>query len=479
MEKLKNKQTKIIFIVVSILLIMPSIIYMIQNKTLLGFNKYYNFFITDKISKTISTYIYLCLLGLMIISYYKLIQNKKEFKNIKEFLKYVIIISCIFLFIIPWTSSDIFYYMGVGELDSVYGQNPYYVTIRKFSKENEKNLKNDSILKQGNTNVWANTTVVYGPIAQLIFKICATLSFKNINVCWLIFKLINLLVHITNCYLIYKLTGKLKFSIIYGLNPFVLLEFLGMLHNDIIVVFFVLLTLYFLTKKKNIYFSLICLALATGIKYFTVLLLPIVIFYYIGEEEKISIKILKCIKYGIIFFVIIGIEYIPYFENIEVILAMISQTTRYAKSIYSAMLIINKDFMEIVRAAMMTLFVYCFVLKCFKFLFNKNNSIMKMLRKYNTTLILFLLILTNCQQWYIVWLFATIMWQKPKMIKNIIWVSLITEFANSIYMFKREIYIYDLYYVAIIIIMLLLAQGYAHIKADEDRSNQIGKTSVN
>ena len=42
MEKLKNKQTKIIFIVVSILLIMPSIIYMIQNKTLLGFNKYYN-----------------------------------------------------------------------------------------------------------------------------------------------------------------------------------------------------------------------------------------------------------------------------------------------------------------------------------------------------------------------------------------------------------------------------------------------------
>lgn len=141
MEKLKNKQTKIIFIVVSILLIMPSIIYMIQNRTLLGFNKYYNFFITDKISKTISTYIYLCLLGLMIISYYKLIQNKKEFKNIKEFLKYVIIISCIFLFMIPWTSSDIFYYMGVGELDSVYGQNPYYVTIRKFSKENEKKFK--------------------------------------------------------------------------------------------------------------------------------------------------------------------------------------------------------------------------------------------------------------------------------------------------------------------------------------------------
>ena len=466
MEKLKNKHTKLIFIMASILLSIPSIIYMIQNKTLLGFNKYYNFFITDKINKTISTYIYLGLLGLMIILYYKMIQNKKEFKDIKAFLKYVVIISCIFLFMIPWTSSDIFYYMGVGEIDSVYGQNPYYVTIRKFSNENEEKLESDSILKQGNANVWADTTVVYGPIAQLIFKICTAISFKNINMCWLIFKLINVLVHIFNCYLIYKLTGKLKFSIIYGLNPFVLLEFVGMIHNDIIVVFFVLLTLYFLYKKKNIYFSLICLALATGIKYFTVLLLPIVIFYYIGEE-KISIKILKCIKYGLIFFTIIGIEYIPYFENIDVILAMMSQTTRYAKSIHSALFIINEDVMQVVRISLITLFVYCFMAQCLKFLFDKNNSIMKMLRKYNTTLILFLLILTNCQQWYIIWLFATIMWQKPKMIKNILWVSLITEFANSIYMIKREGFIYDLYYVTIIIIMLLLAQGYAHIKADE------------
>lgn len=146
---------------------------------------------------------------------------------------------------------------------------------------------------------------------------------------------------------------------------------------------------------------------------------------------------------------------------------MMSQTTRYAKSIHSALFIINEDVMQVVRASLITLFIYYFVIQCLKFLFDKNNSIMKMLRKYNTTLILFLLILSNCQQWYIVWLFATIMWQKPKMIKNIIWVSLITEFANSIYMFNREVGIYDLYYVAIIIIMLLLAQGYAHIKADE------------
>lgn len=33
---------------------------------------------------------------------------------------------------LPWTSSDVFYYMGVGELDGVYNQNPYYVTMKDY-----------------------------------------------------------------------------------------------------------------------------------------------------------------------------------------------------------------------------------------------------------------------------------------------------------------------------------------------------------
>lgn len=126
---------------------------------------------------------------------------------------------------LPWTSTDIFYYMGVGELDAVYRENPYYVTMQEFYEKNPQVIENDSILKQGVNSVWANTTVVYGPIAQMIFKTCALISFKNIDICFFIFKLIHIIVHTVNCYLIYKITHKKKFSAIYGLNPFVLLEF--------------------------------------------------------------------------------------------------------------------------------------------------------------------------------------------------------------------------------------------------------------
>lgn len=477
--KKNNKLDKIIFVIVSILFIIPSIIYIIQKRTVLGFNLYYNFFITEKINKTVSTIIYLILFGVLTISYLRMIKNKKYFKDIKELLKYITIISSIFIFMLPWTSSDIFYYMGVGELDFVYKQNPYYITMKDYYEQNPESINNDSIFEQGVNNFWAKTTVVYGPIAQTIFKICSAISFKNLNICLLVFKIVNLIIHIANCYLIFKLTRKLKFSIIYGLNPFVLLEFLGMGHNDIIVVFFILLTLYYLIKKKNIYLSIVFLALATGIKYFTVLLLPIVILYHFRKETKISKRILRCIQYGVMFFCILIVEYISYFQNIEVILAILPQTAKYSKSIYSAMAIVDSCLMTILRAILSIVFFYYYIVCCLKMLFAKDNNIMKMLRKYNTGLILFILILTNCQQWYIVWLFATIMWQRPNTIRNIIGVSLATEIANSIYMFKSEFYIYDVYYIEIIACVLILWYVYTNKKYFKDGRNQIEKASIN
>ena len=78
---------------------------------------------------------------------------------------------------------------------------------------------------------------------------------KNINICLFIFKLLNVIIHISNCYLIYKISKKQIFSIIYGLNPFILIECIGNVHNDVLIVFLVLLSIYFLLKKKNILFK--------------------------------------------------------------------------------------------------------------------------------------------------------------------------------------------------------------------------------
>ena len=298
--------------------------------------------------------------------------------------------------------------------------------------------------------------MVYGPIAQLIFKICTLISMKNINLCLIIFKVLNLVIHMSNCYLIYKISGKKQFSIIYGLNPFILLECIGNVHNDIILVFFVLLALYFVTKKKNIYISILFLALATGIKYFTILLLPIIIMYYFRDEKRIEIRFLKCIQFGILFLVIFALEYILYFKDLQVILGMFTQMNRYAKSIYSVLLQKNKQTMIVIRTIIIYVFFIYYIKFCIDLITEKDIKLYKIMRKYNLSLVLAILVLTNCQQWYLVWLFATIMWQKSDMIKNIIGISAITEIANSTYMFIFESYTFDCYYVGTIIILSIL-----------------------
>ena len=473
---MKNKIIKILFIILSILIVMPSIIYMAQNKTVMGFDTYYNFFINKESNKALSTIIYLILFVALMALYVTLIRKKEQFKDIKQILKYVAIISIIFVIMLPWTSSDIFYYMGVGELDSQYGQNPYYVTMKEYygktqkSMDTEQNINNekevdDDILKQGANGYWSNTTVVYGPIAQLIFKICTAISFKNIDVCLLIFKILNVIVHLANCYLIYKLSNK-KFALIYGVNPFALLEFLGNVHNDIIVVFFVLLTLCFMRKHKLLP-SLVSLALATGIKYFTILLLPVVIIYHFRDESKLSIRFLRCFQYGILFLIIFALEYTLYFRDFQVIFAMFAQTSKYSKSLYSVLTQKNESVMIVVKNVLRIVFIGHYLKFCIDLITSKNIRLYKALRKYNTSLILFLLILTSFQQWYLVWLFATMMWQKTKTIRNIIALTATTEIATSIYMFKSEWFIYDIYFVGIIICLFMMWQIY---EGDKEKS---------
>lgn len=452
---MKNKTIKISFIILNILFAIPSIIYWIRNKTVMNFNTYYNFFINEQTNKIWVTIIYLILFISIFVIYLIIIKKKDLFKNIKQVLLYIGLISIIYTIILPWTSSDIFYYMGVGELDGVYNQNPYYITMKQYYNENKQNIE-DEILEQGAKNYWSDTTVVYGPVAQLIFKINSTISLKNIDLSLFVYKLLNIIVHIGSSYLIYKLTKRKMFTIMYGLNPFILFEGIGNVHNDIIIVFFILLTLYFLIKKKNILLSIIFLAIATGIKYFTILLLPVIVLYHFRKEKNILKRIYKCILYGLFFIIIMCIEYIIYFKDINILFAMFVQTERYSKSIHSVILQNYKSILLIVkRTTYLGFFIYYFKM-CIDLLTTKHIKIKTSLRKYNIAIILFLLVLTNSQQWYLMWLFATIIWQKTNMIKNIIGISAITQIANSIYMFEYESYIFDEYYVGIIICLFII-----------------------
>ena len=432
----------IIFMLASILFVTPSVKYVLENKTVLNFNEYFRFTLddTNRIEQSI---IYLVILTILTIFYYFIVKNRgKLFKNNKQMYIYIAIISLIFVMVVPFLSSDVFYYLGIGRLDSAYGQNPYYVTIQEFveNEDNRKYLEQDTVLAKGYENDWGSTTVVYGPVWTLICKIVAGISFGNIDIALWVLKLLNMAIHLINCYLIYRLTGKKLFVLLYGLNPYMFIEGIANVHNDIYVVTCILASLYFLLKKKNIIVSILFLALATAIKYFAILLLPFIIIYYFRDKKPWE-RLKKCFLYGMLFIFIVAITYLLYLQDIQVLSGILTQQEKFTKNFY----IILMEYFDIpnlvsnVNRVFLISFIIIYFFTCLTLLYKKQIKFREEMRKTEYFLVAFLfLLITNFQPWYIMWLFPLMMWQKKKMLQFVVQIALISQFANSVFLINGE-----------------------------------------
>ena len=463
-DKISNNLIKILFVIVCIMFAIPSIKYYINNKTTFKFEQWFKFLLNDT-NRISQTYIYVLIICALILLYFLIVKNREKiFKSNKQMFAFIAIVTVIFIAVIPFTSSDIFYYLGIGRLNSTYHQNPYYITIKEFVEQgtNSQYLESDTVLAQGYINVWSNSTVVYGPIWTAICKIVASLSFGNIDIGLLIFKTLNVLVHLLNCYLIYKITHKKMFTLLYGLNPYILIEGIACVHNDIFVVLFTLASFYFLLKKKNILVSILFLALATAIKYFTILLLPFIIIYHFRKEKPIK-RFKNCILCGLVFIITLIMFYLLYIQDFNVFSGLFIQQEKIAKSFY----VITEYFTEPdglaskINSFLLKAFIIIYFFTCVIILNKKYIKWQKEIQKANYFIIAFLfLLITNFQPWYIMWLFPCFMWQKSKDIKLIIQISLISQIANSVFLAYGEGWKYGTPFTFIMIIGTLCAVLY-------------------
>lgn len=353
-------------------------------------------------------------------------------------------------------SSDVFYYLGVGRLESEYNQNPYYTTIKQFVDENNHELNKDTVLAQGYINYWSDTAVVYGPIWQIICKGIGALSFGNIDIGLLVFKLVNATVHIMNCYLIYKITGKKVFALIYGLNPFILIEGIMCVHNDMFVLLFTFIALYFMIKKKKLAISMIFLAFATAVKYVSILLLPFMIIYYF-RKEKAGRRFANCVKYGLIFLAALVIPYFLYAKDLSILTATLDQQSIICKSIY---LVISQYFpyfsIEKLSTTFLEIFVIIYFFTCVTLLFKNKITLKDIFEKYTLFLLAFIfLLMTKFHPWYLMWLLPVFMWHKSNNLKIIVAIGIIAEFANSVFLLNGEGFINGIPFILIMYTAIL------------------------
>ena len=197
-----------------------------------------------------------------------------------------IIFRLLLLFSIPSLSDDVYRFVWDGRL-LANGFNPYLYLPSALMDTVTASIAGLDVTLFQNLNS-PNYFTVYPPVNQALFGLAAWLSNGNFleNVVWLrvpivlseigtIWVMINLLRH----------RGRNpNLAFLYGLNPLIIIELTGNLHYEAIMIFFVLVSVWLVTRYGEATRWLIAsagaLAGAIGIKLLPLLLLPLAVWYF-------------------------------------------------------------------------------------------------------------------------------------------------------------------------------------------------------
>lgn len=215
--------------------------------------------------RVVSTVTYIGLMMSLFICYSRILWNVKRQKyKIRNIIWLLAITIPILLFSFPMLSNDIFNYIATAKVTYLYKENPYIIMPIQIPNEPMLAFLHAS-----------NKVSLYGPVWIILTVIPHVLSFGNLIVSIYTFKLFVGLFYVGLVWIIWKLSKHDSFAVaFFALNPLVISETLIAGHNDVVMMFFVLLS-WLLLQRKKIGVSLIALVLSILIKYASIILLPV------------------------------------------------------------------------------------------------------------------------------------------------------------------------------------------------------------
>ena len=257
-------------------------------KPFLDFQKKMRYF--GNFNRPASTVIFILLSFLLFAVYYFLFTVfKKEKISLKKILLLTVFISGILIPAYPAFSHDIFNYIFNAKMVLIFKVDPHKHVALEFIDPMLSFMR----------NVHTPAPYFYGWTAVSLIPFILGLNriFPEI----ISFKFFSVLLFFLTFIFLKKILKKLKIQqtdqrlFLFLLNPFILIEAVGVGHNDLAMMLPALLSFYFLLKYKQrkklkfVLFSVFCFLFSVSTKYATVVLLPLFILFFYKDDFDIGL----------------------------------------------------------------------------------------------------------------------------------------------------------------------------------------------
>lgn len=252
--------------------------------------------------RVLSTATYILIILILYTIYFILLLIAKQKKlNVRQVILLIAVTLGILFLSHPALSHDIFNYIMTAKIVTFYRENPWVIMPIEFLDEPMLNF-----LHAG------NKIVLYGPIWVFLSLLPSFLGQNIFLLTFMFFKLLIItffigllkIIHIINLEL--KNKNTLLNFVLFAFNPLVLIETLSSSHNDIVMMFFALLSFYLLMKRKFLS-SIFSFLFSVGIKYATIVLLPVYLYTFYRSWQK------REVNYGKIFLWATVLMYLVFF----------------------------------------------------------------------------------------------------------------------------------------------------------------------
>lgn len=352
-------------------------------------------------------------IGLFIIyflSYKNLKKNPVLLQNkFKIIVFFFILFQLTLLFIPPIGSADVYNYVFRTKVLTHYHENPYLVPAGNFPDDN---------LAMHAQQGGGGNPLIYGPFWLLISILPTILSGGTVFWGSLSFKAVAILFNAGTLYLIFKILEKIKpekkylGAFLYALNPFLLFEIANNGHNDIAMVFFVILSIYLFIQEKY-YLGLSFLTLSVLVKFISLILVPIYALMIMNKKIGFFKKSSAVLISILIFFTIVYSSYMLAGGNIKIISGVSKQASLYAVTYMSPLPFLIELTTNISQKSIKQLGALFFIIIYFfltlKIFALKKNSPINLIKYSFFAFFLYILVgNTSLLPWYFLWLMPLI-----------------------------------------------------------------------